>query len=324
MGIGRRFFAVSGLTVVSRIFGVVREAIFSHFMGASAEMDAFLIAFKFPSFFRKFFAEGGFQSMFVPYYTDYYNSGKIKASKYFSSRIFTIIFFVTIFLTLIVFIFADKFVLLMAPGFCSDREKFLLATNFTRIIFPSVVFISLSSVYGGILIARDRFFAFAVTPILINIVLISSLLFGKNILPPGHRVSCGVLLAGIFQFCYLFWYLKKSGIATPSFSRVKFTHKIKQFLKKILPILAGAGVAQINVFIDSLLGSILPTGTISYIYFADRFIQLPLAIFGVSMGVILLPAISKKAVQDEPDQIVKVQNDALSFAIRMTLPAVVC
>lgn len=323
MGIGRKFFTVSGLTVVSRIFGIVREAAFSHFLGASAEMDAFLIAFKFPSFFRKFFAEGGFQSIFVPYYTDYYSSGKIKASRYFSSRIFTIIFYVTVILTLVVFIFAEKFVSIMAPGFCDDQEKFTLATEFTRIIFPSIVFISLSSVYSGILIARNRFFIFAIAPALVNIVLISSLLLGKNILPPGRSVSYGVLLAGIFQFCCFYWYLKTRGLEIPLFSRVKFTNKIRHFFRKLIPILAGAGVAQINVFIDSLLGSILPTGTISHIYFADRFIQLPLALFGISMGVVLLPEISKKISQSNSDHIINIQNDALSLTLRMTLPAVV-
>jgi putative peptidoglycan lipid II flippase len=322
VGIGRKFFTVSGLTVVSRIFGIFREAAFSHFLGASAEMDAFLIAFKFPSFFRKFFAEGGFQSIFVPYYTDYSSSGKIKASGYFASRIFTIIFYATIFLMLLVFVFAKEFVSIMAPGFCNDQEKFVLAIEFTRIIFPSIVFISLSSVYSGILIAKNRFFAFAIAPALVNIVLISSLLLGRNVLPPGRSVSYGVLLAGIFQFCWFYWCFRHYGIKIPLFSRFKFTHKIKQFFRKLLPILAGAGVAQINVLIDSLLGSILPTGTISYIYFADRFIQLPLALFGISMGVVLLPEISKRVSQGRPDQVIKVQNDALSLTLRVTLPAV--
>jgi putative peptidoglycan lipid II flippase len=211
----------------------------------------------------------------------------------------------------------------MAPGFRNDREKFSLAVEFTRIIFPSVVFISLSSIYSGLLIARNQFFAFAITPILVNIILISSLLFGESILPHGYRVSCGVLLAGIFQFCYFYWYIRKCGLGVPFFSRIKITRKVKVFLKKMLPILVGAGVAQINVFIDSLLGSILPTGTISYIYFADRLIQFPLAIFGISMGIVLLPEISKKITQNGADQINCIQNDALSIALRMTMPAVI-
>jgi putative peptidoglycan lipid II flippase len=321
--IGRKFFTVSGLTVVSRIFGIVREAAFSHFLGASAEMDAFLIAFKFPSFFRKFFAEGGFQSIFVPYYTDYASSGRTKAPKYFSARVFTVIFYITIIIMLIVFIFAEEFVSIMAPGFCNDPEKFALATEFTRIMFPSIVPISLSSIYSGILIARNRFFAFAIFPTLVNIVLISSLFLGKNILPPGRSVSYGILLAGIFQFCWFYRCLGHYSIKIPLFLRVKFTHKIKQFFRKLLPILAGAGVAQINVLIDSLLGSILPTGTISYIYFADRFIQLPLSIFGISMGIVLLPEISRKVSRgDSNHQVIKIQNEALSLTLRMTLPAV--
>jgi putative peptidoglycan lipid II flippase len=320
MGIGRRFFTIGGLTFVSRIFGVIREAAFSHFLGASSEMDAFLIAFKFPSFFRKFFAEGGFQSIFVPYYTDYNMSKKCRAARLFASKIFTFVCYVSLFSTLVVCYFAREFVCVMAPGFCGDQIQLEMAVEFTRIIFPSIVFISISSIYSGILIASKRFFAFAMSPILINIVLISFLIFGESISSAGKRISYGVLAAGVFQFCYICCCIKYNHIGLPSFSRLKISGKIKQFFKKLLPILVGAGVAQINIFTDSLLGSLLPTGTISYIYFADRFIQFPLALFGISIGIILLPEISRNIAHKKTDYVDELQNEALSFALRMTLP----
>ena len=143
MGLFRKFLTVSGLTIASRVFGVVREAVMVHFLGASVEMDAFTTAFKFPSFFRRFFAEGGFQSIFVPYYTDYVLHSKYNGAKYFSSRIFTLIFWVMLVICIVVFIFAREFTLLMAPGFINYPEKLALTIEFTRIIFPSIAFISL-------------------------------------------------------------------------------------------------------------------------------------------------------------------------------------
>lgn len=323
MGLAQRFFTVSGLTVISRVFGVIREAMLSHFLGACAEMDAFLIAFKFPCFFRKFFAEGGFQSIFVPYFTDFIAVNKIKGARYFSSRIFTITFWVMLFFSIIVFIFAKEFVLLMAPGFTSDPEKMSLSIEFTRIIFPSVAFVSLSTIYSGILVAHKRFFAFSVVPILVNFVLMASLFVCEDMLTAGRRISYGVLAAGVFQFIYLYICVRVSGLTRPTMSSVKITPKIKVFLKKLLPVLAGAGVAQVNVFMGSLFGSFLPTGCITYIYFADRFIQFPLALFGISMGIVLLPEIAMSISKGKSEDIKQVQNKAILFTMRMTLPSVI-
>jgi putative peptidoglycan lipid II flippase len=195
-----RFFTVSGLTAVSRILGVAREALVSHILGASASMDALLIAYKFPNFFKKFFADGGFQSIFVPYYTDFVAINKNKGAGYFVSRVFTITFYVSLVLTTIVVIFAEEFVLLMASGFADDPDKLSLSADLTRIVFPSVVFIAACSVCSGLLIARKKFFFFAFQPILSNSVLIGILLMCDDVVPTVHYVATGYLIATISQF----------------------------------------------------------------------------------------------------------------------------
>ena len=323
MGIARKFFTISGLTIVSRLFGVAREALLVHFLGASIEMDAFTTAFKFPSFFRKFFAEGGFQSIFVPYYTDFVSLDKFKGARYFSSRIFSLIFWIMLAISILVHIFAKEFTVLMAPGFVSTPEKLALATEFTRIIFPSVAFVSLSTVYSGILVSRQKFFPFAMAPILVNVILVASLIIGQDLLTAGRRISYGVLAAGIFQFLYMFACVKFHRYPSPKLSSIKRSPRVRTFLKKMIPVLAGAGVAQINIFIGTFFASFLPTGCITYLHCADRFVQLPLALFGISMGIVLLPEIAERITLKKAEGIRDIQNRSFLFTLRLTLPSVV-
>lgn len=322
MGIARKFFTVSALTVVSRIFGVIRESILVHFLGASLEMDAFTTAFKFPSFFRRFFAEGGFQSIFVPYFTDFTSANKLKGARYFSSRIFSLIFWIMLAVSVIVFIFAKEFTLLMAPGFAETPEKLALTTEFTRIIFPSVAFVSLSTVYSGILVSRQRFFSFAMAPILVNCVLVSSLFVCQDVLSAGRRISYGVLAAGIFQFIYMYFCVRIKKLPTPRLSSIKISSRVRSLLKKLAPVLAGAGVAQVNILVGSFFASFLPTGCITYLYCADRFVQFPLALFGISMGIVLLPEIAEGIAKKRKTDLKDIQNKSLLFTLRLTLPSV--
>jgi putative peptidoglycan lipid II flippase len=209
----------------------------------------------------------------------------------------------------------------MAPGFVEDPEKFNLAVQFTRITFPNVAFVALSTVYSGILVSHEEFFPVAFSPILVNIVLISSLIIGNDITSAGYRISFGVLLAGISQFVFLYFYTKRLRLPIPHLSKIKISNKTKEFLKKLTPVVVGAGVAQINVFVDSLFCSFLPSGSISFIYFADRFIQLPLALFGISMATILLPeiatAITKKGKSTN------FQDKVAIFTLRLAIPSVI-
>ncbi|MDR0942012.1 MAG: murein biosynthesis integral membrane protein MurJ [Holosporales bacterium] len=323
MSLVRRFFTVSGLTVLSRILGVFREAALLHFLGATAEMDAFTIAYKFPNFFRRFFEEGGFQSIFVPYFSDYYSVGKLKGAGCFASRLFSLIFWVMLFFSILVFVFAKQFAILMAPGFINSPEKLALAVEFTRIIFPTVMFISLSTIYSGMLISRKVFFPYAMAPVWVNAILIGSLFIGKDILSAGRRISYGLLAAAIFLYLYMLLHSRREKLPRVSLSSIKLTTGIKRFLKKLTPVLVGAGIAQVNVFTGSWFASILPTGCITYIYCADRFVQLPLALFGISMGLVLLPEISESLAVKKNTDLKGIRNRSLLFTMRLTFPSVI-
>jgi putative peptidoglycan lipid II flippase len=332
VSIAKNFFAVSSLTVISRILGVFREVALSHFLGAGAEMDAFLIAFKFPSFFRKCFAEGGFQSLFVPYYTDFTIEKKEKFAFVFSSHIFTILFYAMFLLTILIFVFAETFVTIMAPGFLKDPSKFHLAVNFTKIVFPNVAFVGLSAVYSGMMMARNRFLPFALSPILVNIILIAFVIVDSKAISPGYRISIGVLCASVIQLVFLHACARSIKLGTPVLTKLRFSglkprfsKRTKEFLWKLTPIIAGAGVSQLNVFVDTFFGSFLVEGAISFIYYADRFIQLPLALFGISMATVILPEISSifSSKNCNRNMVKKIQEETVIFTLRMAIPATI-
>ena len=322
MGLARKFFTVSGFTVVSRVLGIIREMLLAHFLGASAEMDAFNAAYKFPNFFRRFFADGGFQSVFVPYFTDFSVAKKPKGAKYFSSRVLSLVFWGMLIITILVEVFAEEFALFMAPGFAKSPEKFEMTVNFTRVMFPSVALIALSTVYSGILISKQKFFLFSLYQALVNFLLISFLLIGRESFSTGWRISFGTLTAGIFILLYMAVCVKCCGFPVPRLSHLRLSRRMRSFLKKLFPVLLGAGLAQVNVFIGSFFSSFLKDGSLSCLYYADRFIQLPIALFGISMGIVLLPEIAAKVASGAKADLGKIQGNSLLFSMRLTLPTV--
>ncbi|MBQ9441141.1 MAG: murein biosynthesis integral membrane protein MurJ [Alphaproteobacteria bacterium] len=314
------------MTLISRVLGVIREMILSVYLGASLEMDAALVAMKFPKFFRKVFSEEGLNSVLVPSLAELEVKSKNKFAKLFSSEVFSIVCYVALIVTILVVIFAKYFVLLMAPGFADDPEKFSLAIDFTRIMFPSVVFLALSAIYSGILISHQKFGLYTVSPLLINITLITSILLSRNSLHPGRGFAFGVLSATVIQFLYFYIIIKFKHLTIPRFIIPRFTKSIKQFFKKLAPVIASAGVAQINVFIDSFFSSYLFTGCITYLYFADRLNQLPLSLFGISMSIVLLPEISKikaKNQTNNDDEVKNICKESILFTLRLTCPVVI-
>lgn len=326
----KKFLTVSGMTLLSRILGVIREMILSVYLGASLEMDTCLVAMKFPKFFRKCFSEEGLNSVLVPSLAELEVKNKNKFAQLFSSEIFSIVCYVSLIITVLVVIFAKYFVLLMAPGFANDPEKLSMTIYSTRIMFPSVLFLAISAIYSGILISNQKFGLYTVSPLIINITLIVSILLSRNSLHPGRGFAYGVLSATIIQFSYMYSILKCKHLTTPKFTIPKFTKSVKQFFKKLAPVIASAGVAQINVFIDSFFSSYLFTGCITYLYFADRLNQLPLSLFGISMSIILLPEIAKikarnqnKNIDSSDNEVKNLCKDSILFTLRLTFPVVI-
>ncbi|MBP9828848.1 MAG: murein biosynthesis integral membrane protein MurJ [Proteobacteria bacterium] len=318
MQLGKSIATVGGLTSVSRVFGLLREMLMSHFLGASVVADAFIVAFKFPNFFRRFFAEGAFNAAFVPEFAGILASDGQKKANDLANQVFSWLFFVLCAFVIFVVVFTPFIIHLIAPGFCDTPDRLNYAIEFTRITFPYILFISLAALLSGILNSLDRFAAAAATPVLLNIFMIGALLM--TVEEPGFALCVGVILAGIVQFLWLYFVAQKHGFKL-RLQRPLLSPSVSKILKLMLPGAIGAGVMQINIFIDMMLASTLQTGSLSYLYYADRLNQLPLSIFGVAIGTVLLPSLSKALRTGQEQEAISLQEKALSMGLRLSIPA---
>ena len=320
MQLGKAIVTVGGLTSVSRIFGLLREMLMSHFLGASVVADAFIVAFKFPNFFRRFFAEGAFNAAFVPEFAGVLASeGKKKANEI-ANQVFSWLTLVLCAFVILVVLFTPTIIHLIAPGFCHTPDRLQYAIEFTRITFPYILVISLAALLSGILNSLDRFAAAAATPVLLNLFMIGALLL--TVKEPGFALCVGVILAGIVQFLWLYFVARKQGFGLRLQMPV-LNSSVSKILKLMVPGAIGAGVMQINIFVDMMLASTLQTGSLSYLYYADRLNQLPLSIFGVAIGTALLPSLSKALRTGNQDEAISLQEKALSLGLRLSVPSAI-
>ena len=311
----------SFFTIISRILGYVRDILIAIFLGAGPLADAFFVAFRIPNTFRRLFSEGAFNAAFVPSYASELSSGK-DASERFATNVFSLLILSLFFLILIIEIFMPLFVFLIAPGFSGNEAKMDLVINLTRITFPFLLFVSLSSFFSAILNSHNRFAVAAVAPVILNIFLISVLLYG-NIL--GDRLvyylAYAVTIAGIVQFLFLYNYVRKFYL--PKFL-LKFSidEKIKIFFSKLLPSIFSSGVTQINILIGTIIAS-FQASAVSYLYYADRVYQINLAIAGIAIGTVILPQLSKLIENKNNLEIELIQNKALELSLFLSIPATV-
>ena len=306
-------------TLLSRVLGYFRDILIAIFLGTSIYADAFFVAFRLPNTFRRLFAEGTFNAAFIPSYSDAKLKGK-ESGKKFADEIFSLLLFCLIFLIIIIEIFTPFLVYLIAPGFYEDPAKFSLAVEFSRITFPFLLFVSLSSLLSGILNTNNKFAAAAAAPIVLNIVLISILLisFYYN-LSVAKSLSVGVTLAGIFQFIILIFFAKK--FYFPSVKLIfKFNKKIKNFFKKLLPSIFSSGITQINILIGTIIAS-FQSGAVSYLYYADRVYQINLAIAGIAVGTVALPSLSKSIKLKNKKSVDLIQNRSVELSLLLSVPA---
>ena len=306
-------------TLISRVLGYIRDILIAIFLGTSIYADAFFVAFRLPNTFRRLFAEGTFNAAFIPSYATEKLKGK-KAGKKFADEVFSLLLLFLIFLITVIEIFTPFLVYLIAPGFYEDSEKFSLAIEFTRITFPFLLFVSLSSLLSGILNTNNKFAAAAAAPIVLNIVLILFLLlsfyFKKDI---AKSLSIGVTLAGILQFLILLFFTKKFYFPSLIFI-LKFKEKIRKFFKKLLPSIFSSGITQINILVGTIIAS-FQSGAVSYLYYADRVYQINLAIAGIAVGTVALPALSKSVKLKDHKSINLIQNRSIELSLLLSLPA---
>ena len=312
---------VGGYTMASRILGFVRDILIAATLGAGPVADAFFVAFKLPNFFRRLFAEGAFAAAFVPMFTGVLTGEGFDAARRFGAQVLSVLAVALLVFCTVMQIAMPWAMHVFAPGFADDPAKFALAVELARITFPYLLFISLVSQLGGMLNSLGRFAAAAATPILLNVTLIVFLVGATPLMESaGHALAWGVCVAGLIQFLWLIEACRRNGMVF-RLKRPRLNPVVKRLLARILPGAIGAGVVQINLVIGTILASLLPTGAVSYLYYADRVYQLPLGVIGVAVGTALLPLLSRQIRAGEADAAMASFNRAVEFALLLTLPA---
>ena len=306
-------------TLISRVLGYFRDILIATFLGASIYADAFFVAFRLPNTFRRLFAEGVFNAAFIPSYADEIIISKAEGKK-FADDVLNLLIIILLGVIFFVEIFTPTLVYLIAPGFYENIEKFDLAVQLTRITFPFLFFVSLSSFFSGILNFNNKFAAVAAAPIILNIFLILSLfisyLFNLNY---ELNLSYAVTLAGLFQLVFLIFFAKFYYKPSINF-KIKINSKVSFFLKKLLPSIFSSGVTQINILIGTIIAS-FEAGAVSYLYYADRIYQINLAIAGIAIGTVALPELTKKIKLGNISEAINIQNKSIELCLLLSIPA---
>ena len=309
----------SFFTIISRLLGYLRDILIAVFLGTGLLADAFFVAFRIPNTFRRLFSEGTFNAAFIPSYASLLDK---KKSENFANSVFSLLILGLFFLVLIIEILMPLFVFLIAPGFEENQEKMLLAITLTRITFPFLFFISLASFFSAILNSHNKFAIASAAPIILNILLIGVLFFGKILNDQlVYYLSYAVTLSGILQFIFLYFFTKKYFLPKLNFN-FKIDKKIKIFFKKLLPSIFSSGVTQINILVGTIIAS-FQASAVSYLYYADRIYQINLAIAGIAIGTVILPQLSKHIENKKKEKINLIQNKALELSLFLSIPAAI-
>lgn len=321
MSLFRAIATVGGLTMVSRIAGFVRDLLIARYLGAGPVADAFFVSLRLPNFFRSLFAEGAFTAGFLPLFSHIQAKEGQAAAQLFAERALAVLLLATFGFTLIAQIAMPAVIILLAPGFVDDPQRFDLSVTLTIITFPYLLFVSLASLYGAVLNCLGRFFAMAATPVLLNLVMIAGMLLLTPHVPnAGYALAWSVLVGGILQFLWLAWDARRSGIDL-RLRRPRLNDKLRRLFKLILPAALGAGATQVNLVVGLILASLLPAGAVSYLFYADRINQLTVGVVGAAIATALLPTLSAQLARDDHAGALVTQNRALEFALLLALPS---
>ncbi len=311
---------VGGMTMISRVLGFVRDILIASYLGAGPIADAFVVAFRLPNLSRRLFAEGAFNAAFVPLFSKRYEADGLAAARGFAQEALAVLLFVLVLITIAGELFMPLLVMALAPGFIDEPEKFETTVLFARITFPYLLFISLTALYSGMLNSLGRFAAAAFAPSLLNVAVISAIVFvTPNVPTAGHAVVYGVAWAGILQFVVLGWAAHRVGLSLRLF-RPRLTPDVRRLVRLGIPGAIAGGITQINVMVGTMIAT-LEAGAASYLYYSERVYQLPLGLIGVAMGVVLLPTISRQLRAGDADAASNSQNRALELSMLLTLPA---
>jgi len=314
---------VSGMTLISRLLGFVRDMVLAHVFGAGAASDAFFVAFKIPNFMRRLFAEGAFSLAFVPVFSEYKTAASGPALRELASRVAGTLGGVLLAVTILGQLASPVLVAIFAPGFLDEPERYGLARDMLRLTFPYLFFISLTAFAGGMLNSFGRFAVPAFTPVLLNICLITAAVgFAPQFDRPIMAVAWGVFFGGAIQLLFQVPALMRLGLLV----RPRWgwrTPGVQRILKLMVPALFGSSVAQLNLLFDTLLASFLVTGSVSWLYFSDRLMEFPLGLFGVALGTVILPSLSRQHASQSAEAFSHTLDWALRWALLVGAPAAV-
>ncbi|WP_269932731.1 murein biosynthesis integral membrane protein MurJ [Aminobacter sp. HY435] len=326
MSLVKKFATVASGTLMSRILGFAREMLMAAALGTGPVADAFYAAFQFPNTFRRLFAEGAFNAAFVPLFAKEIEANGVEGAKRFSEEVFGVLFTALLALTIVMELAMPLIVrFVVAPGFTADPEKYDLTVALATIMFPYLICMSLAAMMSGMLNSLRRYFAAAVAPVFLNIILVGVLANawyrGHDGLTVGYALAWGVLAAGIVQLGIVWIAVRHAGISI-GFRRPKLTPNVKRLLWLALPAAITGGITQIN----TLIGTAIASGqesAVSSLNLADRVYQLPLGVVGVAVAIVLLPELSRALKSGNMIEAANLQNRSVEFTLFLTLPAAV-
>jgi putative peptidoglycan lipid II flippase len=320
----RALATVGGLTLVSRILGFVRDILIAAVLGAGAVADAFFVAFRFPNMFRRLFAEGAFDSAFVPLFAKRLHGDGEVAARSFAEQALALLTAALVVFTILAEIFMPWLMYLLAPGFAADPDKFDLAVLLTRIALPYLLFMSLVALYTGMLNAHGRFAAAALVPSLLNVVLILVLLGiilsgNVGLDQAGVALALGIAAGGILQIAAVMGAAWRAGIRLAP-RMPKLSPEMRRLLALLAPGIVAGGVAQLNIVVSTVIAS-LQDRAVSWIYYAERIYQLPFGMVGVAIGIVLLPTLVRALRASDREAAIASENRSLELALLLSLPA---
>ncbi|MAA75185.1 MAG: murein biosynthesis integral membrane protein MurJ [Salinisphaeraceae bacterium] len=314
---------VSLMTMLSRVLGFVRDVVFAVLFGAAAGMDAFLIAFKIPNFMRRLFAEGAFAQSFVPVFSATRRQGTVEDARELADVVAGTLGGILLGVTVLGVIGAPVLVTIFAPGFLNDAGQFELTVSLLRLTFPYLMFVSLVAFAGGILNSYGQFAVPAFTPVLLNVCLIGAALgLANRFDDPVTALAIGVFVAGAAQLLFqLPWLLKLGLMPRPRWGWAN--EKVRRIMTLMLPILFGSSVAQVNLMLDTIIASLLATGSVSWLYYSDRLMEFPLGVFSIAIATVILPSLSDRHAAQSGQAFSDTLDWALKLLIVIGTPALV-
>jgi putative peptidoglycan lipid II flippase len=317
----RSTFTTGSMTLVSRVLGFVRDMVLANLFGAGYAADAFFVAFRIPNFFRRLFAEGSFSQAFIPVLTEYRTHRPHAEVRELVDRVAGTLAGVLLLVTAVCILAAPVFVMVFAPGFIDEPEKFDVTAQMLRITFPYLLFISLAAFAGSILNTCGRFGVPAFTPVFLNLALIGAALWlAPYFDQPVVAVAWGVFVGGLAQLGFQLPFLRRLGLL-PRPRYAPRDEGVRRVLKLMGPAVFGASVAQINLMFDTLMASFLVTGSVSWLYYSDRLLEFPLGVFGIALATVILPQLSQQAARGSAERFAHLLDWAMRWVFIITVPA---